>query len=79
MLQSSMGFSLVGPALLAPIQSSLTAIGAFLASADEAIMMSTFSSIASEFDRLSEGSWLLVAYNFAYCISLPVVSASSER
>ncbi|KAK1144983.1 hypothetical protein N8T08_004698 [Aspergillus melleus] len=49
-----------------------TFFGAFLASADESIMVSTFSSVASEFDRLSEGSWLLVAYNFGYCMSLPV-------
>ncbi|GAB1196500.1 hypothetical protein APSETT444_005771 [Aspergillus pseudonomiae] len=47
-------------------------IGVFLASADESLVISTWSSIASQFNRLSEGSWLLVAYNFGYCVSLPV-------
>lgn len=42
-------------------------------------MVSTFSSVASEFNRLSEGSWLLVAYNFGYCMSLPVVSYTPAR
>ena len=48
--------------------------GVFLAAADESLVISTWSSIASQFNRLSEGSWLLVAYNFGYCVSLPVVS-----
>ncbi|KAF7589497.1 hypothetical protein BBP40_004204 [Aspergillus hancockii] len=53
-------------------------IGVFLASADESLVISTWSSIASQFHRLSEGSWLLVAYNFGYCVSLPVYGALSD-
>ncbi|THC94417.1 hypothetical protein EYZ11_006114 [Aspergillus tanneri] len=37
-------------------------------------VISTWSSIASQFKRLSEGSWLIVAYNFSFCLALPVVS-----
>ncbi|KNG86327.1 hypothetical protein ANOM_005221 [Aspergillus nomiae NRRL 13137] len=53
-------------------------IGVFLASADESLVISTWSSIASQFNRLSEGSWLLVAYNFGYCVSLPVYGTLSD-
>ncbi|KAL2864383.1 major facilitator superfamily domain-containing protein [Aspergillus lucknowensis] len=49
-------------------------LGVLIASADESVMISTYSAIASQFHRLSEGSWLLLAYNFGYCISLPVYS-----
>lgn len=56
----------------------LILLGVFIASADEFVVLSTYTTIASEFHRLSEGSWLLVAYNFGYCISLPVVSNSSQ-
>ncbi|KAL4864077.1 hypothetical protein BDV12DRAFT_17020 [Aspergillus spectabilis] len=47
-------------------------LGVFIASADESVVVSTYSAIASQFHHLSEGSWLLLAYNFGYCISLPV-------
>ncbi|KAF7585769.1 hypothetical protein BBP40_010142 [Aspergillus hancockii] len=50
-------------------------IGIFLAAADESFLFSTWSMIASEFNSLSWGSWLLVTYNFGYCISLPVYGA----
>ncbi|KAE8391853.1 major facilitator superfamily domain-containing protein [Aspergillus alliaceus] len=53
-------------------------IGVFIASADESLVISTWSSIASQFNRLSEGSWLLVAYNFGYCVSLPVYGTLSD-
>ncbi|PLB51565.1 MFS transporter, partial [Aspergillus steynii IBT 23096] len=52
--------------------------GAFLASADESLMLSTFSSVASGFNLLSEGSWLLVAYNLGYCMALPVYGRLSS-
>ncbi|KAL4811988.1 major facilitator superfamily domain-containing protein [Aspergillus spinulosporus] len=54
-------------------------IGVFIASADELLVISTYSAIASQFHRLSEGSWLLLAYNFGYCISLPVFSTLGDR
>ncbi|KAB8202937.1 major facilitator superfamily domain-containing protein [Aspergillus parasiticus] len=47
-------------------------LGVSLAAADESIVLSTWSVIASEFHRLSQGSWLLAAYNFGWCVSLPV-------
>jgi hypothetical protein len=49
-------------------------IGEFLASADDSLMTSTYSGIASEFLSLSQGSWLLVSYKFGYCVAAPVVS-----
>ncbi|KAL3431019.1 major facilitator superfamily domain-containing protein [Aspergillus tetrazonus] len=54
-------------------------LGVFIASADELLVISTYSAIASQFHRLSEGSWLLLAYNFGYCISLPVFSILGDR
>ncbi|RDW61136.1 uncharacterized protein DSM5745_10634 [Aspergillus mulundensis] len=54
-------------------------LGVFIASADEMLVISTYSAIASQFHRLSEGSWLLLAYNFGYCISLPVVSGCQYK
>ncbi|KAL4994523.1 major facilitator superfamily domain-containing protein [Aspergillus recurvatus] len=53
--------------------------GVFIASADELLVISTYSAIASQFHRLSEGSWLLLAYNFGYCISLPVFSVLGDQ
>ncbi|KAE8152481.1 major facilitator superfamily domain-containing protein [Aspergillus avenaceus] len=50
----------------------------FLAAADESIVLSTWSIIASQFRSLSRGSWLLVAYNFGYCVSLPVYGVLCE-
>ncbi|OJJ08570.1 hypothetical protein ASPVEDRAFT_89781 [Aspergillus versicolor CBS 583.65] len=55
-----------------------TFIGVFIASADEALVISTYSAIASQFHHLSQGSWLLLAYNFGYCISLPVYSVLGD-
>ncbi|OJJ40864.1 hypothetical protein ASPWEDRAFT_166918 [Aspergillus wentii DTO 134E9] len=54
-----------------------TFFGVFIASVDESLVISTYSTIASQFHLLSQGSWLLVAYNFGYCISLPVYGALS--
>ncbi|KAL5337486.1 major facilitator superfamily domain-containing protein [Aspergillus crustosus] len=56
----------------------LAFLGVFIASADESLVISTYSSIASQFHQLAEGSWLLLAYNFGYCISLPVYGALGE-
>ncbi|KAL4975984.1 major facilitator superfamily domain-containing protein [Aspergillus desertorum] len=53
--------------------------GVFIASADELLVISTYSAIASQFHRLSEGSWLLLAYNFGYCIALPVFSVLGDQ
>ncbi|KAL6233783.1 hypothetical protein BDW75DRAFT_241664 [Aspergillus navahoensis] len=54
-------------------------LGVFIASADELLVISTYSAIASQFHQLSEGSWLLLAYNFGYCISLPVFSILGDQ
>ncbi|RAH64568.1 putative transporter [Aspergillus aculeatinus CBS 121060] len=50
-------------------------VGCFIASADEALMISTYTSIASEFQQLTLGSWLLVAYNCGSCVACPVIGA----
>ena len=49
-------------------------VGVFLACADEGFVTATYSSIASEFRRNSDGAWLLLAYNLGYCYALPIVS-----
>ncbi|KAL2844434.1 major facilitator superfamily domain-containing protein [Aspergillus pseudodeflectus] len=53
-------------------------LGVLIASADESIMISTYTAIASQFHALSHGSWLVMAYNFGYCISLPVCSVLGD-
>lgn len=47
--------------------------GVFVANADESFMIATYSTIASEFNNLSDGQWLLIAYNMGYCYALPIV------
>lgn len=47
--------------------------GAFLASADDYFVTATYSTIASEFHRNSDGQWILMAYNMGYCYALPIV------
>lgn len=47
--------------------------GAFLASADDSFVTATYSTIASEFHRHSDGQWILMAYNMGYCYALPIV------
>ena len=49
-------------------------VGVLLASADECFVTATYSTIASEFLRNSDGPWLLLAYNLGYCYALPIVS-----
>ncbi|KAL3462109.1 major facilitator superfamily domain-containing protein [Aspergillus heterothallicus] len=53
-------------------------LGVLIASADESIMISTYTAIASQFHALAEGSWLVMAYNFGYCIALPVCSVLGD-
>lgn len=36
-------------------------------------MVATYASIASSFQRSSEGPWLLTMYTFGYIVALPVV------
>lgn len=53
-------------------------LGCFLSSIDEALMISTYSSIASELHQLTMGSWLLIAYNFGSCVAQPVVGSRTS-
>lgn len=49
-------------------------IGAFWALACESFVISTHDDIASFFNHLSMGPWMLTAYSMGYCIMLPLVS-----
>ncbi|KAK1147202.1 hypothetical protein N8T08_001941 [Aspergillus melleus] len=53
-------------------------IGIFVAAADDSLVLTTWSTISSQFQRLSEGSWLVVAYNFGFCVSLPMYGTLSS-
>ena len=64
----------IGKIHIGTSKSPLTYPGIFLAAADDSIVVSTWAAIASQFNRLSHGLWLVIAYNFGYCVSLPVVS-----
>lgn len=52
-------------------------VGVFWSLGCESFVMSTHDDIASFFNQLSMGSWLLTAYNMGYCMMLPLVSQPS--
>jgi len=56
---------------------SVLLIGVFVSSADITLVMATFANIASDFNALESGSWLLSSYGLASCVTQPLVSASS--
>lgn len=49
-------------------------IGIFIAIADDSFVLSTHGEIASAFQALSVGHWLVTGYNLGYLVSLPAVS-----
>jgi hypothetical protein len=49
-------------------------IGVFLSQADTSLVLSSYGRIASEFDELDAGSWLLSSYMLAMCVAQPLVS-----
>lgn len=50
-------------------------LGVFIAHADEMLVLTTYETIASQFQDLSNGPWLLTGYTLGYCVALPVVSS----
>ena len=56
---------------------SVLLIGIFVASADTSLVMATFAEIASDFDSLESGSWLLSSFSLAACATGPLVSCES--
>lgn len=48
--------------------------GVFLANIDDSFVTAIYSEIASRFQHLQDGPWLLAGYNMGYCAALPVVS-----
>ena len=52
---------------------SVLLIGVFVSSADTTLVMATFAEIASDFDRLESGSWLLSSFGLAACVTQPLV------
>lgn len=57
---------------------SVLLIGVFVSQADVSLVMATYATIASEFDSLEKGSWLLSSYLLASCVTQPMVGPSSE-
>ncbi|KAF7512506.1 hypothetical protein GJ744_001441 [Endocarpon pusillum] len=55
-----------------PLAIAVLLFGVFIANADESFVMATYGAIASEFRRLSDGSWLMTGYTLGYCVSLPL-------
>lgn len=53
---------------------TLTSIGVFLANIDDSFVTAIYGEIASRFQHLQDGPWLLAGYNLGYCAALPVVS-----
>ncbi|KAJ5953450.1 major facilitator superfamily domain-containing protein [Penicillium verhagenii] len=47
-------------------------LGVFLALADDSFVLSTHTEIASHFNHISLGSWLVTAYNLGYGMTLPL-------
>ncbi|OJJ79033.1 uncharacterized protein ASPGLDRAFT_1076543 [Aspergillus glaucus CBS 516.65] len=46
--------------------------GVFLANIDDSFVTAIYGEIASQFQHLQDGSWLLAGYNLGYCAALPV-------
>ncbi|KAM5475431.1 hypothetical protein MauCBS54593_001120 [Microsporum audouinii] len=53
-------------------------IGVFLAGADESMVLVTYQTIASHFQRLGDSPWVLAGYNLGYCVALPVYGKLSD-
>jgi len=52
--------------------------GVFIANADTSLVVATYGSIASEFNSLASGPWLLTGYTLGYSIALPAYGATSD-
>ncbi|KAL8819712.1 MAG: hypothetical protein Q9191_007671 [Dirinaria sp. TL-2023a] len=57
---------------------SVLLLGCFIANADGSIIMATYGTIASEIDRLDNGSWLVVTYGLASCAIQPTYGKLSD-
>ncbi|KAF4637899.1 hypothetical protein G7Y89_g191 [Cudoniella acicularis] len=47
-------------------------LGVLLSSADDSIVLATHETVASEFDRLSNSSWMITGFTLGYCVTLPL-------
>lgn len=50
--------------------------GVFISNADGSILLATHSVISSEFDALSDSSWLMTSYSLAMAATQTLVSPS---
>lgn len=65
---------LVSPIPFAPgTQSHVDSLGVLIANADGSLVIASSQYIASEFNALSDASWLVTSYVLAQCASQPLV------
>ncbi|KAJ8603117.1 hypothetical protein MRB53_042259 [Persea americana] len=57
---------------------SVLLIGVFVSQTDQSLVLATYSQIASEFDDLRAGSWILSAAILAQCIAQPLYGKLSD-
>jgi MFS family permease len=48
-------------------------LGVFISQADATLVLATYGTIASEFNDLQNGSWLISSYMLAMCTAQPLV------
>ena len=54
-------------------------IGVFISNADTFLILVNYNTIASEFNSLSEGSWIITSYALAGSAAQPIVSTIRSR
>jgi len=57
---------------------SLLLIGVFISNADGTLVMTTYTTISSEFHSFSSAAWLTTSYTLAVCACQPIVGKLSD-
>ncbi|QIX01990.1 hypothetical protein AMS68_007507 [Peltaster fructicola] len=57
---------------------SVLLVGVFISQTDQSLVIATYAKVASEFNDLSAGSWLISAYILAQCVAQPLYGKLSE-
>ncbi|KZF26756.1 putative transporter [Xylona heveae TC161] len=61
-----------------PLSIAVALFGVFLAGGDESLVISMYGEVASEFQNLTDGPWLMTGYTLGYCVALPLYGRLSD-
>lgn len=53
-------------------------VGVFISQTDQSLVIATYGRVASEFNELDNGSWLLSAFVLAQCVAQPLYGKLSD-